>query len=56
MGYQADDFSLFGSPANAMTLSILLMGHFNQQDMLFWLLVLYAKTYYYEIASQWLWV
>lgn len=56
MRYQGDYFSLFGSPANAVTLSILLMGLSNQQAVLRCLPMLHAKTQYYEIASQWLWV
>lgn len=54
--YQGDCFSPFGSLANAVTHSILLMGLFNQQAVLCCRPVLHAKTQYYEIASQWLWV
>lgn len=49
-------FPLSSSPGNAATLSILLMGYFNQQATQCCPPVLYAKIQCYEIASQWLWV
>ena len=45
-------FPLSGSPGNAATFSILLMGLFNQQTTQCCLPVLYAKIQ----CSQWLWV